>query len=379
MRRLAVRRAALAARLVAAVALCVLLLPAHGRAAVFTGGYDGIGDAAGMALTLQQAGTRVVGRLTTPGGSTYTINGERAAVDTGEVQGVLRLSGATADAALFHVEERPLGLQLLFIPTRPDGTPDMAASREFSFLKRGVRPAVPAQPESRFAPAPGDGAVDLITFIDRFRRWDPRDTARLYAALDDRSRGLILLYDHATAELMWRLCQAAPVAGSPAAARLAEMMERQQSDCAAYLPLVGAAQQSSVFPEFLRRAQFQFEIVRATALCDRGHDRDRAGRRRDDRAGRGRKRDRGAGSIRNGTGRRSGRATRPAAVAARRRGADRFCARHFNPCRAAAPDAAAAAAARFLTPLRRPRPAGSRRSDPGRLADGWRRAARCRR
>ena len=270
MRRLAVRRAALAARLVAAVALCVLLLPAHGRAAVFTGGYDGIGDAAGMALTLQQAGTRVVGRLTTPGGSTYTINGERAAVDTGEVQGVLRLSGATADAALFHIEERPLGLQLLFIPTRPDGTPDMAASREFSFLKRGVRPAVPAQPESRFAPAPGDGAVDLITFIDRFRRWDPRDTARLYAALDDRSRGLILLYDHATAELMWRLCQAAPVAGSPAAARLAEMMERQQSDCAAYLPLVGAAQQSSVFPEFLRRAQFQFEIVRATALCDRG-------------------------------------------------------------------------------------------------------------
>ena len=270
MRRLAVRRAALAARLVAAVALCVLLLPAHGRAAVFTGGYDGIGDAAGMALTLQQAGTRVVGRLTTPGGSTYTINGERAAVDTGEVQGVLRLSGATADAALFHVEERPLGLQLLFIPTRPDGTPDMAASREFSFLKRGVRPAVPAQPESRFAPAPGDGAVDLITFIDRFRRWDPRDTARLYAALDDRSRGLILLYDHATAELMWRLCQAAPVAGSPAAARLAEMMERQQSDCAAYLPLVAAAQQSSVFPEFLRRAQFQFEIVRATALCDRG-------------------------------------------------------------------------------------------------------------
>ncbi|MDO8839591.1 MAG: hypothetical protein Q7V31_11745 [Parvibaculum sp.] len=268
MRRLAVRRAASVARL-AAVALCMLLMPLRAPAAEFTGGYDGIGEAAGMALTLQQVGTRVVGRLTTPGGGVYTINGERTGVDTGDAQGVVRLSGAASDAAIFHIEERPLGLQFLFIPSGGPSGPDMAASREFSFLKRGVRPAVPAQAESRFLPAPAD-AVDITAFIDGFRRWDPRDTARLYAGLNDRSRALILLYDHATAELMWRLCMAAPAEGSPVAARLAEMMERQQSDCARYLPLVEAAQKSSVFPEFLRRAQFQFEIVRATALCDRG-------------------------------------------------------------------------------------------------------------
>ncbi|MBX3488345.1 hypothetical protein [Parvibaculum sp.] len=270
MRRLAARRAALAAKLAAAVVLFGLLTMVRAPAAEFTGGYDGIGDAAGMELTLQQVGTRVVGRLTTPGGSVYAINGERAGGDTGEAQGALRLSGGTSDAAFFHIEERPLGLQFLFIPSS-GGQPDMASSREFSFLKRGVRPAVPAKPESRFLPAPPPGArADITVFIDQFRRWDPRDTARLYASLDDRSRGLILLYDHATAELMWRICEAAPSEGSREAVRLAEMLERQQTDCATYLPLVEAARESGVFPEFLRRAQFQFEIVRATALCDRG-------------------------------------------------------------------------------------------------------------
>jgi len=270
MRRLAAGHAALAVKLTAAVVLFGLSMAVRAPAAEFTGGYDGIGDAAGVELTLQQVGIRVVGRLTTPGGSVYAINGERAGGDAGDAQGALRLSGGTSDAAFFHIEERPLGLQFLFIPSSA-GKPDMASSREFSFLKRGVRPAVPAQPESRFLPAPPPGArADITMFIDQFRRWDPRDTTRLYASLDDRSRGLILLYDHATAELMWRICEAAPAEGSREAARLTEMLERQQTDCATYLPLVEAARESGVFPEFLRRAQFQFEIVRATALCDRG-------------------------------------------------------------------------------------------------------------
>lgn len=270
MRRLAAGRAAMVAKLTATAVLFGLLMAVRAPAAEFTGGYDGIGDAAAMELTLQQVGTRVVGRLTTPGGGVYAINGERAGVDTGDAQGALRLSGGTSDAAFFHIEERPLGLQFLFIPSSA-GKPDMASSREFSFLKRGIRPAVPAQPESRFLAAPPPGArADITVFIDQFRHWNPRDTTRLYTSLDDRSRGLILLYDHATAELMWRICEAAPSEGSREAARLAEMLERQQTDCAAYLPLVEAARESGVFPEFLRRAQFQFEIVRATALCDRG-------------------------------------------------------------------------------------------------------------
>lgn len=272
MRRLAARRTMPAVKLTMMAVLVGLLMPARAPAAEFAGGYDGIGDAAGMVLTLQQVGTRVVGRLTTPGGSVYAINGERAGIDSGDTQGALRLSGSEGDAAFFHIEERPLGLQFLFIPAAA-GQPDMAASREFSFLKRGVRPALPAasaEPASRYRPAPLDTRVDITAFIDGFRGWDPRDTARLYAGLDDRTRGLILLYDHATAELMWRLCEAAPAEETPEAARLAEMLERQQSDCATYLPLVEAARESGVFPEFLRRAQFQFEIVRATALCDRG-------------------------------------------------------------------------------------------------------------
>lgn len=272
MRRLAARRAVPAVKLAMMAVLVVLLMPTRAPAAEFAGGYDGIGDAAGMVLTLQQVGARVVGRLTTPGGSVYAINGERVGIDRGDAQGALRLSGSDGDAAFFHIEERPLGLQFLFIPASAGG-PDMTASREFSFLKRGVRPALPAapaEPASRYRPAPADTHIDITTFIDGFRGWDPRDTARLYAGLGDRNRGLILLYDHATADLMWRLCAAAPEEGAPEAVRLAEMLERQQTDCATYLPLVEAARESGVFPEFLRRAQFQFEIVRATALCDRG-------------------------------------------------------------------------------------------------------------
>src|SRR5690606_3123993 len=49
-----------------------------------------------------------------------------------------------------------------------------------------------------------------------------------------------------------------------------EMLERQRTGCPDYLPLVDAARKSGLFPEFLRRAQFQFELIRATALCDRG-------------------------------------------------------------------------------------------------------------
>lgn len=239
------------------------------RAAALSGNYDGIGDAAHMVLTLQQAERRIVGRLTMSGAA-YTINGERAEADSGGAQGVLRFPGETADsdAAFFHLEERPLGLQFLFIPAKGDGTPDLAHSQEFSFLKRGIRPTVSADNEPRYRLAPEN--ADILVFLDEFRGWAPRETARLYAALDDRTRGLLLLYDHATAELMWRLCEAAPAEGSREASRLAEMQERQQTDCAAYLPHVEAARKGGLFSEFLRRSLFQLELIRATVLCTRG-------------------------------------------------------------------------------------------------------------
>jgi hypothetical protein len=251
------------------LSLATFIAAAPLRAAEFSGGYDGIAEAAGMALTLSEVERRVVGRLTLPSGTAYTLNGERARAGDGDAQGALRVAGASEDGAFFHMEERPLGLQFLFIPARTDGTPDLAVAREYSFLKRGVRPTVPQQAESRYKPAPEE-AADIVTFIDGFRSWSPADTARHYASLPDKARGLLLLYDHATAELMWRLCEARPEAGTPTASRLAEMQDRQQTDCETYLPLVEAARKGGLFPEFLRRSLFQLELVRATALCDRG-------------------------------------------------------------------------------------------------------------
>lgn len=239
------------------------------RAADFSGGYDGIGDAAGISLTLSEAERRVVGRLTLPSGTSYALNGERAAAGQGDAQGVLRIAGASEDGAFFHVEERPLGLQFLFIPARADGTPDLPSAREYSFLKRGVRPTVPRETERKFQPAPEETG-DVVAFVDGFRGWAPPDIARHYAALPDKARGLLLLYDHATAELMWRICEAQPESGTDEALRLAEIQERQQVECGAYLQMVAAAQRGGLFPEFLRRSLFQLELVRATTLCDRG-------------------------------------------------------------------------------------------------------------
>lgn len=248
--------------------MAVVVFPHPLRAATFSGGYDGIGDAAGMSLTLSQIERRVVGSLSLQGGAVYTLNGEREDAQSGTAQGALSARGGQRDA-FFHIEERPLGLQLLFIPATAEGEPDLGRASEYSFLKRGVRPTITEETIPRYKLAPEE-PVDILAFIDGFRGWSPGDTARLYAGLPERQRALILLYDHATAELMWRICEAAPEEGSIAARRLADMQERQQTDCEPYLRAVERAKKGGLFSEFLRRSQFQLELIRATALCDRG-------------------------------------------------------------------------------------------------------------
>jgi hypothetical protein len=275
MRGLAARGAAFgrteAVRVLSALLLlgvAVVSFPQSLRAAIFSGGYDGIGDAAGMSLTLSQIERRVVGSLSLPGGAVYTLNGEREDIHAGTAQGALNGRDGQGDA-FFHIEERPLGLQFLFIPATAEGPPDLGRASEYSFLKRGVRPTITDEMSPRYKPAPEE-PVDILAFIDGFRGWSPRDTARLYAGLPERQRALILLYDHATAELMWRICEAAPEEGSIAARRLADMQERQQTDCEPYLRVVERAKKGGLFSEFLRRSQFQLELIRATVLCDRG-------------------------------------------------------------------------------------------------------------
>ena len=248
--------------------MAAIVFPHPLRAATFSGGYDGIGDAAGMSLTLSQIERRVVGSLSLQGGTVYTLNGEREDARSGTAQGALSARGGQRDA-FFHIEERPLGLQFLFIPATAEGEPDLGRASEYSFLKRGVRPTITEETNPRYKVAPEE-PVDILAFIDGFRGWSPGDTARLYAGLPERQRALILLYDHATAELMWRICEAAPEKGSIAARRLADMQERQQTDCEPYLRAVEQAKKGGLFSEFLRRSQFQLELIRATVLCDRG-------------------------------------------------------------------------------------------------------------
>ncbi|HEX7777339.1 MAG TPA: hypothetical protein VF449_12510 [Parvibaculum sp.] len=229
----------------------------------FTGNFNGIANAAGMTISLQEVQGRVVGRLVA-GGRDYALTGVRS--EKG-VQGSLRIGGGAADVAFFRMEERPLGVQFLFIPAKADGKPDLDTAQEYSFLAQGV--AVPADSRYLLAP-PASEKVDILRFIDEYRQWDPRDVARIYAALDERSQGLIQLYDHATADLLWRICSTNPPNENMPQGKLDELLERQQIACADYMPLVAAAQKGGLFPEFLRRARFQFEIVRETVLCNRG-------------------------------------------------------------------------------------------------------------
>ncbi|HUD50978.1 hypothetical protein [Parvibaculum sp.] len=237
---------------------------AAAHAAGFSGNFNGIATAAGMTLNLQEVGGRVVGRLSLPGGQSYALNGERNAKGA---QGTLRAGSAADSTAFFRLEERPLGVQFLFIPLKADGGPNVIEAHDYSFVAEGV--AVSAKTKFLAAPQANE-KIDVLRFIDEYRQWDPRDVARIYATLGERDRGLIQLYDHASADLLWRVCAASAAGAVVAGDTLAELLDRQQTNCESFLPLVEAAQKKGLFPEFIRRARFQFEIVRETIVCDRG-------------------------------------------------------------------------------------------------------------
>ncbi len=256
------------------VLLVALWIAPPAAAAGFTGNFEGIAAAAGMLLNLQEEDGRVVGRLSAADGRKYALNGERSsgsgkdsAGKTNSAQGELRLGGSAQAVAFFRIEERPLGVQFLFMPVRSDGKPDMTTARDYSFLAQGVAVAA----KSHFIAAPSvDEHVDILRFIDEYRQWDPRDVARLYATLSNREQGLIQLYDHASADILWRVCSTTPPNEVVSQAMLDELLDRQRTNCEALTPLVAKAQAGGLFREFLRRARFQFEIIRETALCNSG-------------------------------------------------------------------------------------------------------------
>ncbi len=250
-----------------AAMLAMLLVAGVAQAASFTGNFHGIAAAAGMTLNLQEVDGRVVGRLSAADGKKYALNGERSADQSKGAQGSLRF-GSSADAVgFFRLEERPLGIQFLFMPVRADGKPNMDLARDYSFLAQGVAVAA----KSHFMAAPPAGAkIDVLRFIDEYRQWDPRDVARIYAGLDNRDHALVQLYDHASADVLWRVCSTNPPNDVVSQAMVDDLLDRQRTSCADLMPIVLGAQSGGLFPEFLRRARFQFEIIRETVLCNRG-------------------------------------------------------------------------------------------------------------
>ena len=254
--------------------ILTLLMLAHlnpAQAKDFSGNFYGIATAQGMVLSLTEVEGRLVGRLAAADGRSYALNGQRRNAEGGKsvagAQGDLRLSGVAAPVAYFRIEERPLGIQFLFIPVTGEGKPDIKSARDYSFLTQGVD--VKSAKHFIVAPSPGE-TVDLLRFIDEFRQWDPRDVARIYVSLTEREKGLIQIYDHASADILWRVCATVPPNDVVSAAMVDELLDRQQTTCAQLMPVVRAAEKGGLFNEFLRRARFQFEIIRETTICARG-------------------------------------------------------------------------------------------------------------
>lgn len=247
------------------LSLLVLILVPPVSAAEFSGRYDGIGASTGMRLTLQESDSRVVGRFDSGRGDPYTLNGRR----TGDAaQGSVERGD---QSYYFHVERRPLGLQFLLIPRGADGGPDIAAATDYSFVQQGLQ--LPEASDYKAAP-PRGVPVDIEDFIDGFREWSPGDMARVYVSLEDRHRELVLLFDHAAAEMLWRICTIKPPTADFSAEDLARLLDRQGTDCSTYLKAVEAARKDGLLGEFVRKANFQFELIRETVKCDRNQSPD---------------------------------------------------------------------------------------------------------
>ena len=265
------------ARLLVCVLLLVMFAPFAGASAAgFSGKYRGIASAAGMSLDLQEVKGRLVGRLAAADGRLYALNGARYEAKSGSspndksvggVQGELRLGGNALAVAFFRIEERPLGIQFLFIPVKDDGNPNIAAAKDYSFLAQGL--GVPSAKNVVAAPQPSE-KIDMLRFVDEYRQWEPKDVARFYSRLSERDKGLLQLYDHASGDIVWRVCSSNPPNDVITQADVDDLLDRQQTTCDALLPLVKQAQAAGFFVEFSRRARFQFEIIRETLLCNRG-------------------------------------------------------------------------------------------------------------
>ena len=231
---------------------------AYGQAPSFSGRYDGIGIGADAVLSLEELEGRVVGRLTLKDNKSFSLNGRR----TGDVaQGSLVRN---AVKQFFHIEHRALGVQLLIIPAGVDGVPLLKQGQELSFIRQGVQLPKPVS----FKKAPTAQSVALPNFLSEFRNWSPQDLARVYVGLNVKDQGLISLFDYASAEILWRICVSAPPHNTLSAEQLAQLLARQATDCSAYLKMIAKVRDSGQIDLFIRRANFQFELIRKTYECD---------------------------------------------------------------------------------------------------------------
>ena len=248
-------------RLVFLAALTLAASASPLRAAGLSGSYEGIGAGAGMSLTLTDTGDRVEGMFRPRDNLEYRLSGEQSAKGA---EGSLVIGGK-ASTAFFHLEKRRLGVQFLFIPANDKGLPDIASAREYSFLKEGAHKTT--SPEYRPAP---QASVDVVHFIDHYTEWSPRDVARQYRALPDDMRALIQLYDYASVDVIWRVCQSGPPNDVFPQDSLDELLDRQTADCSEILRLVKKVKAENHLNEFLRRAKFEMQLVRSTVQCARG-------------------------------------------------------------------------------------------------------------
>ena len=252
--RLPTWRHSVAFALAGAAALFFIFSCGSANAQNFSGRYDGMGGAAGLAMVLSQDEAEMHGRIAAGGKDVYLMSGQVAGK---AVSGHLTGPRAHAD---FKLEWQPGEIIFTLTPLLSDGSENHAASKLYAF-RRG-KAAMSALADYHPEPPNRGESVEITRFLENYRSWSPREVAIGYAGLSDWDRSLIDDYDHLQADIMNRLCQ-----GAAPRASLMSATTHEDVDCDALTSLIDKAKATHRIAGFDAEADNQRSALYSVVAC----------------------------------------------------------------------------------------------------------------
>jgi hypothetical protein len=247
-------------RMLVAAAALVLAASLPARAADVLGGqYDGIADAAGASISIQQDAGGFRGTFFDARGNRQGFSADRVG---NAAEAVLDMDGRTV---LMRMTPLPYGAEVALVPFAPNGTLDTGAARVVNFVRRGLD--LP-RPPADFVPPP-DGSEPRIaaySFLVSYEFWSPTGVRDGYRALAPRHQTMIRLFPAVQLDVIWKLCLA------PGAEDLqGKAMRGQGVSCADVIDGIAAAQRSGRFDAYKEEVKRQGDLLRTAIRCADGY------------------------------------------------------------------------------------------------------------